>query len=50
MAKGKLKKVRQTGVFTSKAAAKNAQKWWKSRGYGARLRKVADGYVLDLYK
>jgi len=45
-----MKKVKQTGVFKSKAAAKNSQAWWKIRGYGARIRKVADGYVVDLYK
>lgn len=44
------KKVRQTGVFKYKEQAKKSQAWWKARGYGARLRKVSDGWVVDLYK
>lgn len=45
-----MKKVKQTGKFSSKEAAKNSQAWWKQRGYGARIRKLSDGYVVDLYK
>ena len=45
-----MKKVRQTGGFNNKAAAKNSQAWWKARGYGARIRKVSGGYVVDLYQ
>ena len=46
----KMKKVRQTGLFNNKEAAKNSQSWWKNKGYGARIRKVSGGYVIDLYK
>jgi len=44
------KKVRQTGVFKDKKSAKHAAEWWRARGFGARLRKVSDGYVLDIYE
>ncbi len=45
-----MRKVRQTGVFSPKAPAKNSQAWWKKQGYGARIRRVKNGYVVDLYK
>lgn len=45
-----MKKVRQTGVHSNKPAAKNSQAWWKRQGYGARIRKVSNGWVIDLYK
>jgi len=45
-----MRKVRQTGAFNNKPAAKNAQKWRKRQGYGARIRTVSNGYVVDLYK
>ena len=45
-----MRKVRQTGVFQNKHAAKGSQEWWKKKGYGARIRPVKDGYVVDLYK
>lgn len=47
---GNMKKVRQTGKFDYKQQAKNAQTWWKNKGYGARIRKVSGGFVVDLYK
>lgn len=49
--KSKPKKVKQTGIFTSKEAALNAQRYWKRQGYGARIREVqSDYYTIDLYK
>ena len=46
----RMKKTRQTGVFKDKQSAKHAAEWWRARDYGARLRKVSGGYVIDLYK